>query len=399
MKSYDVVIIGAGAAGLMAAGLAGQAGLRVALLEHNHQVGRKILISGGGRCNFTNLNPELKDYASGNEHFAKSAMARYRSEDFIGLVERYGIEYYEKKLGQLFCRHSAKEIVDMLLAECRQGGVELLCRQKITQLEKTELGFVVKREEGDPLEAPHLVIATGGLSVTPLGASDFGYRIARQFGLRCTETRPALVPFVLDTPFAELSGVSLRAEAKVGKRAYLDDLLFTHKGLSGPVILKISLFWDPKQVLRFNLLPERDLLAELQSLKRRQPKQTAFQLLKQELPTRLVEHFFDHFQLKTGFLGELSEKELRRIAQTFQDWQVTPKETEGYRKAEVTRGGVATDELSSKSMEAKNVPGLYFIGEVVDVTGLLGGYNFQWAWASAYAAAQDLMLKTQTSQK
>jgi predicted Rossmann fold flavoprotein len=391
MKVWDVCVLGAGAAGLMVASLLGQQGYSVVILERNRQVGRKILISGGGRCNFTNREVEAKHYTSANQHFAKSALSRYPSSEFINLVERYNIAFYEKKLGQLFCKNSAREIIDMLLSECKKGSVKIELNRDVEKVVKKNF-FETQLHEQESVFSRSVVVATGGLSLPSLGSSDVGHSIARSFGMSCTELRPALVPFVLDDSLAALSGVSLPASIKIGEYEIEDDLLFTHKGLSGPVILKASLYWGPRDSLEINLLPAFDLAVELESLKRKKPKATLEQVLRNYFAQRMVEVFSEKYQLTSKPLGECTKSDLQKVIDTFHHWKITPKETEGYRKAEVTRGGVSTDELSSKTMEAKKVPGLYFIGEVVDVTGLLGGYNFQWAWASAYALAQEFNL-------
>lgn len=388
--NYDVIIIGAGAAGLMASGLIGQGGLKVALLEKNKQVGKKIFISGGGRCNFTNKKVSSSDYYSLNPHFPKSSLARYTPDDFIALVDHYEVDFYEKKLGQLFCRRSAQEIITLLLNELRKGDVQLYLNQDVQDIEYDGTLFQVIEKETS-YSAPKVVIATGGLSLPSLGASDFGYRMAKKFGLRCTELRPALVPLVLEEPFSDLSGVSLPVCVKLAKYSIEDDLLFTHKGLSGPATLKASLYWDPGVELEIDFLPQLDFEEELFSLKKKKGKRSIVNILKELLPDRLVSVMVEKYRLPSGFIGELSDKDLKTISDHFKKFKITPKETEGYRKAEVTRGGVHTDELSSKNLCAKNIEGLYFIGEVVDVTGLLGGYNFQWAWASAHAVAQAII--------
>lgn len=386
-QKYDAIVIGAGAAGLYCAGLIGQSGSRVLLLELNKQVGRKILISGGGRCNFTNLISHPQDFYSENPHFFKSALTGYKPERFIELVEKYQIPYYEKKLGQLFCEKSAKEIVDMLLNECRLGKVDLKTDTKVTDVDFQAEEFQITTTQGH-FTSKTCIISSGGLAFPALGANDFGYRLAKKFGLKCTHPRPALVPLVMDAPFTNLSGVSCPVEVKTSEKTYSDDLLFTHKGLSGPAILKISLFWNSGDRIEIDFMPGIDLQSELDLLKNKQPKTKIESYLKKHLPTRLVDEFSMHFQLRLGIVGEIGKKDLLKISETFKKFYLIPKETEGYKKAEVTRGGVSTDELSSKTMEAKKRPGLYFIGEVVDVTGLLGGYNFQWAWASAFAVAQ-----------
>lgn len=389
-ESFDVIVIGAGAAGLMAAAQLASRGNKTLLLEHNRQVGRKILISGGGRCNFTNRTVLPSDFHSDNLHFAKSALSRYTPEDFIDLVESYKIPYYEKKLGQLFCETSAKEIVDMLLSECKKYGAEIRLGQKILSVDKTENQFLLK-DFKQSFFCSNLVIATGGLPLESLGASDFGYKIAKQFGLKTTVTQPALVPFVLFEDFSILSGVSLPVVITVNDRLVADDLLFTHKGLSGPAILKASLFWNPSDSLQINFVPGIDLQELLKKTRLQRPKVGLENYLKEFVPSRLIEKFRERYSWPSKILADLSFDEIEQVAAQLTSFKVTPKDTEGYRKAEVTKGGVCTSELSSKTLEARKVAGLYFIGEVVDVTGLLGGYNFQWAWASAHAVAEAIL--------
>jgi predicted Rossmann fold flavoprotein len=395
-QPFDTIIIGAGAAGLYCAGLLGQQGFRVLLIELNKHVGRKILISGGGRCNFTNLESHLDDFHSENPHFFKSALSRYRPTHFISLVEKYQIPYYEKKLGQLFCEKSAKDIVNMLLSECTKGGVDIRTSTKVLDVSFDSDHFIITTDQGN-FSSKNCVISCGGLAFPALGANDFGYKIAKKFGIKCTHPRPALVPFVLDEPLVKLSGVSCPVEITTADKTYQDDLLFTHKGLSGPAILKISLFWNPGEKIKINFLPHINLESELALLKTRKPKLRVESFLKEHLPARLIDDLSSLYQLRLGIIGELGKKDLTKIAQTYNCFVFIPKETEGYRKAEVTRGGVSTDELSSKTLEAKKQSGLFFIGEVVDVTGLLGGYNFQWAWASAFAVAQAHQSKNSLS--
>lgn len=392
MEHSDVIILGAGAAGLFCAGQAGQRGVRVALLEKADAPGKKILISGGGRCNFTNLGAGPANYLSANPHFAKSALARYTPADFIALVERYGIAWHEKTLGQLFCDGSARQIVDMLLEECPREQVSLTCGVDITGVARGEDGqFTVTASDGRIWRAPALVIATGGPSIPKMGASDFAYRLARQFGLKVAEPRPALVPLTLggeDVLFRELSGVAAPVRARAGKAEFAEAALFTHKGLSGPAILQVSSYWRHGDPVAISFVPDAatDWLVDA---KRDRPRATLRTLLRERLPARLADALTDRLGLDRE-LGNLSDRDLRRAQGQLADWRFVPNGTEGYAKAEVTAGGIATGELSSRTMEAAKVPGLYAIGEAVDVTGWLGGYNFQWAWASGHACAEAL---------
>ncbi|MEQ4530030.1 MAG: NAD(P)/FAD-dependent oxidoreductase [Mixta sp.] len=394
MEKYDVIIIGAGAAGLFCAAQAGQRGKRVLLLDNGKKPGRKILMSGGGRCNFTNLYTEPAAYLSHNPHFCKSALARYTQWDFIGLVNQYGIAYHEKTLGQLFCDDSAQQIVDLLMAECEKGQVTLRLRSEVLAVSREEAGWLIKLNGAEVL-AEKLVIASGGLSMPGLGASPFGYRLAEQFGLRVYPTRAALVPFTLHKPLLEqlqtLSGVSLPTviEAANGKR-FKEAMLFTHRGLSGPSVLQISSYWQPGEFVTIDLSPELDLDAFINEERQARPNQSLKNTLAKPLPKRLVEVLQALGLVPEVTLKQLNSKQQRELTDTLHRWRVQPNGTEGYRTAEVTLGGVDTTQLSSKTMEARDVPGLYFIGEVVDVTGWLGGYNFQWAWSSAWACAQAL---------
>jgi hypothetical protein len=392
VETSDVIILGAGAAGLFCAGQAGQRGLRVALLEKSEAPGKKILISGGGRCNFTNLGAGPGNYLSANPHFAKSALARYTPADFIALVEKHGIAWHEKTLGQLFCDGSAKQIVAMLLAECPAETVTLACNAATTTVQRSDNGlYTVTTEDGRQWQAPRLVIATGGPSIPKMGASDFAYRLARQFGLKVVEPRPALVPLTLggeEALFRELSGVAAPVRARAGKAEFAEAALFTHKGLSGPAILQVSSYWRHGEQVGITFLPDAatDWLLEA---KRDRPRTHLRTLLRERLPDRLADALADRLGLDRE-LGNLSDKDLRAAQSKLADWRFAPNGTEGYAKAEVTAGGIATAELSSRTMEAAKVPGLYAIGEAVDVTGWLGGYNFQWAWASAHACAEAL---------
>lgn len=390
---FDVVVIGAGAAGLMCASECGQSGLRTALLEQNKQVGRKILISGGGRCNFTNKNTTSEQLASKNTHFSKSALSQYAPYDFIELIKKYEIPYFEKHRGQLFCEKSAKDVVAMLLKECESGNVDLRLQSVVEDIDKLDDVFEIKTTRG-VFRARHVVVSTGGLSIPTLGANGVGYQWAKKWGHRLIETSPALVPLLLDEAedqnLSELSGVSLPVKISVPEISFEEDLLFTHKGISGPAVLQISLYWKPKEVMTIDFLPTVDLNKLMLNLA---PKAYLENELKKYLPTRFVEKWVKLHGREKTYLAEWSKKERLALAEALKNWRIIPKGTEGYRKAEVTRGGVSTDRLSSKTMESQLTPGLYFIGEVVDVTGWLGGYNFQWAWASAFACAQGIISK------
>ncbi len=386
---FDVAIVGAGAAGLMCALTAGQRGRRVLLLEHDEQAGAKILISGGGRCNFTNRDVRPERFLSANPHFCKSALARYTQHDFIALVDKHGIAYHEKTLGQLFCDGSARQIVAMLLAECADGNVDVRLRHRVTNIEKSEI-FRIDSDKGS-FTADKVVLASGGLSIPKMGATDFAHRMAKRFGLALTETRPALVPLkVADadlTLMQPLSGLSFDALASCGKASFREAALFTHRGLSGPAILQISSYWREGQSILLDLLPGRDAVAELKDRRRSRPKAEFKTVLGEWLPGRLAQALVEQ-RLPNPIMGDLSDDLIGHIAEGLKRWRVTPSGSEGYAKAEVTLGGIDTNELSSKTMEAKKVPGLYAIGEAVDVTGWLGGYNFQWAWASGSCAGQ-----------
>jgi predicted Rossmann fold flavoprotein len=389
MLEHDVIIIGAGAAGLFCAMTAGQRGRRVLLLEHNDRVGKKIGISGGGRCNFTNIYASAENYLSANPHFCKSALARYTPADFISLVEKHRIAYHEKKLGQLFCDGSSQQIINMLLSECHAAGVEIRCGCHVQEVRQDD-SFKLTTNQG-VFVAPSLVIATGGLSIAPLGATDFGYRLARQFDLCIIEPRPALVPLTL-TPqirnqLATLSGVSLDALVSYGNKEFRENILLTHRGLSGPAILQISTYWRPGEPISINLLPDEDMFGIL--MENRNSSIELVNLLSRLLPKRFAQAWCALYA-DSRPLKQYAEHEFQEISQRIHQLEITPSGTEGYKKAEVTAGGVATEELSSQTMETRRRPGLYFIGEVVDVTGELGGYNFQWAWASGYAAGQHV---------
>lgn len=387
---YDAIVLGAGAAGMMCAATAGSRGRKILLIEQAERPGKKILISGGGRCNFTNLYTAPDRYLSANPHFARSALSRYTPQDFLALVERYGIAWHEKTLGQLFCDGSARQIVDMLLAECAAVGVELACSQAVNDVTHGGGAFRVTMPGGEVV-APALVIATGGPSIPKMGATGFAYDLARRLGLKVVEPRPALVPLTLggeDILFRDLSGVATEVIARAGKAAFREAALFTHRGLSGPAILQISSYWRHGQPVGIDFLPSREK-GWLTQAKRDKPRATVRNLLRDALPDRLAETLGERLDL-AGELANLPDRKLTQAEEKLADWQFLPNGTEGFAKAEVTAGGISTAELSSKTMEAKRVPGLYAIGEAVDVTGWLGGYNFQWAWASGWAAGQAL---------
>ena len=383
-RTADIVVIGGGAAGMFFAALAAQRGFRVVLIERNRQFGRKIIISGGGRCNFTNTGTAPENFVSRNPHFCKSALSRYGPEEFIELVEKHRIPFYEKKLGQLFCRNRSKDIVEMLLEECEKAGVTLITGCEVRTVEKNS-HFRIETSTGT-FEAERLVIATGGLSFPKIGATDFGYRVARDLGHRLIEVCPSLVPLRFrDDDFSSLSGISVEVLARAGKSEFRENILFTHRGLSGPAVLQVSNYWDQDKAVEFDLLPGRSLGSVLDSA----PDKKLKNVLSTELPERVVTEFVPAklSEVRTKALGEGDREALRKM---LKGWRVFFSDTEGWHKAEVTKGGVDTDQLSSRTMESRLVEGLYFIGEVVDVTGWLGGYNFQWAWSSAYACASEI---------
>lgn len=395
MTTVDVVVIGAGAAGMMCAAVAGQRGRRVMLIDHATQLGEKIRISGGGRCNFTNLHTSAQNFLSNNPHFCRSALARYTPQDFIALVKSYGIGYHEKHKGQLFCDESSTQIIRLLQTECERGAVQWRMRCKVQQIRREGAGFRVSTDDGE-VEAARVVVATGGLSIPKIGATDYGLRMAKQFGLRVITPQPALVPLTFDPQrwqsFAQWAGVALEVRVECGGGAFVEDLLFTHRGLSGPAILQISSYWELGQTVTVNLAPHQDIHDALLAVKSAN-KQPLSRMLQTWLPRRLAEEWLQQTaEADWGGrkLAEVPDRVLARVAHGLQSWTVIPNGSEGWRKAEVMRGGVDTDELSQADMQAKKVPGLYFIGEVVDVTGWLGGYNFQWAWASAYACGKSL---------
>jgi predicted Rossmann fold flavoprotein len=395
MREADAVIIGAGAAGLHCAAIAGQRGVRVLLIDHASAVAEKIRISGGGRCNFTNRDATPANFASANPDFCRSALARYTPQDFINLVNRHGIAWHEKHKGQLFCDDSSQQIIDLLLAECARARVERWQPCTVQSVRHGDSGFELDTTRG-ALRAPQLVVACGGLSIPKIGASDFGYRLARQFGHALIEPRAALVPLTFDAalwaPFGALSGLSLPVTVGTSGSAvaFDEDLLFTHRGLSGPAILQISTHWRPGDALRIDLVPGLDLQRELIAAKAGSKRKLG-NWLAEQMPRRLADTWLAIHRIHGEQpLAEMRDRDLTALAAKLQGWTIAPSGSEGYRKAEVTAGGVDTRELNSQSMQSRRVPGLHFIGEVVDVTGWLGGYNFQWAWASAFACAQAL---------
>ena len=402
MQTCDVVIVGAGAAGLFCAGIAGQLGLSVLLIDHSAKVAEKIRISGGGRCNFTNrlidATAPHKHFLSDNPHFCRSALSRYTAQDFIDLMQTYDIPFHEKHKGQLFCDRSAEDLIQMLLKESDKGHVKRWHGCGVKALGQTDGGYHLQTDQGE-VQTQAVVIATGGLSIPQIGASDFGYRIAEQFGLRLVARRPALVPLTFDgnvwAPYASLAGLSLPVSIETGvkksRMRFDEDLLFTHRGLSGPAVLQISSYWREGQALHLNLAPQEDIEASLMQAKARSKKLIANEL-GAWVPHRLADAWVAQDPQWQRPVAEASDKALAQLAQKLSHWPLTPNGSEGYKKAEVTLGGVDTRDLSSQTMESKQ-PGLYFIGEVVDVTGWLGGYNFQWAWASAFACAQALKHK------
>jgi predicted Rossmann fold flavoprotein len=389
--SFDILILGAGAAGLFAAIEAANRGRRVAILEHADRIGKKILISGGGRCNFTNLHTTPDNFLSANPHFAKSALARYTPADFLALLKKHRIPYHEKTLGQLFCDHSASDITNMLEAECRAAQVQISLNTRVTEVQRTT-EFILRSNSANTtsqeFRAPILIVATGGLSIPKMGATSFGYDLARQFGHKLIPTRPALVPFVFQRTdhhrYSELAGISADVIATTAHQSFREKLLFTHRGLSGPTILQISSYWKEGQPIQLDLAPERDVTAPLRATTHRDLAAVR-NVLQEFLPKRFATRWLE-FHAPSAF----NNPALATLEQQLHSWTITPATTEGYEKAEVTAGGVDTRELSSKSMESRNLRGLFFIGEVVDVTGHLGGFNFQWAWASASAAARSL---------
>lgn len=390
--NYDVIILGGGAAGLMCALTAGQRGRRVLLLDHADKVGEKIRISGGGRCNFTNIHTSPKNFISANPHFCKSALSRYAPQDFIKLVEAYQIRYHEKTLGQLFCDFKSQQIIDMLLAECARGGVTIQTATEVKAVAHEEDEFKVSTGNG-VYSAVSLVVATGGLSIPKMGATGFGYHLARQFGHNVIVTEPALVPLTFGEDILaatkDLAGLAVEdSEVRSASgQSFREALLFTHRGLSGPAILQISSYWSAGQDIRVNLAPGVNVFEQLRAARQQQPKQQLHNVLSAIIPRRLAEHFARLSGLDDR-IADLSDEKLQIVADLINNWQIRPQGSEGYRTAEVTRGGVDTSEVSSKTFESARQKGLYFVGEVLDVTGHLGGFNFQWAWASGHCAGQ-----------
>ncbi|WP_127717918.1 NAD(P)/FAD-dependent oxidoreductase [Halobacteriovorax sp. HLS] len=392
-ETFDVIVVGGGAAGLMAASVSANRGLKTLVLEGNKILGRKILISGGGRCNFTNLYTESSNYLSKNSHFHKSALKRFSPYDFLDLIDKYNISYFEKKDGQLFCKTSAKEVISLLEKECLRGQAQIVLSSKVHDIQKKDL-FHVSSSKGD-FKARNIVVASGGLPISMIGATDFGLKVAKFFGHDIEETSPALVPFTLEESLlcetSKLSGVSLRTKIKTDHKAFVEDILFTHKGLSGPGILQASLYWNRAEKVSLDFLPElseEDLLKSFQ----KNSKKVIDSFLKIHLPKKFVDFFCRYEALSlTKKMAEYSKDERMKVISQLKDFSFRPSGTEGYRKAEVMKGGVSTDQISSKTMESKIVKGLFFVGEVVDVTGELGGFNFQWAWASGNAAGQSII--------
>ncbi len=384
-RDFDVIVLGGGAAGLMCAIEAGKRGRRAAVLERAERIGKKILISGGGRCNFTNLHCRPENFISANPHFCKSALARYMPDDFIALVRRHGIAYHEKKLGQLFCDGSAREIVAILERECSAAGVQIFTGVEIAEVHRSDAFEVVTRTAS--FRASALVVATGGLSIPKIGATSFGYDLARQFGLRIQPCKPALVPLLFNADdrqhYSDLAGVSADVIASSDGQCFREKMLFTHRGLSGPAILQVSSYWQPGEAIALDLAPETDLLGTIRSSASHRDATMIRHALRSELPIRFADRWLD-LHAPAG----LTNAAVDQLSGALHAWSITPSGTEGYEKAEVTAGGVDTDELSAKTMESRKIPGLYLIGEVVDVTGHLGGFNFQWAWASGFAAGQ-----------
>ena len=392
MSDFDAIIVGAGAAGLMCAITAGNRGRKVLLLDHANKIGEKIRISGGGRCNFTNLNATPENYISQNPRFCISALKRYRPENFVAMVEKHGIEHFEKTQGQLFCQGPATQIVEMLLDECRDAGVEIKNPVSVKSITKNNNEFCVTTDKGN-FNSTSVVIASGGLSIPKIGASDFGHRMARELGINVIPTSPALVPLTFSGVELEnmknLAGVSVDVKICCNKTSFSDALLFTHRGLSGPAILQISSYWNAGDEIIVDMAPNVDLFSVLKTAKQENPKQSPQTILSEFLSKRLAQGIVNEIGVNET-MGQISDKILRKLSNRINCWRIRPTSSEGYRTAEVTLGGIDTAELSSKTMEAKKIPGLFFIGETVDVTGQLGGYNFQWAWASGYGAGENI---------
>ncbi|RUO59144.1 NAD(P)/FAD-dependent oxidoreductase [Pseudidiomarina marina] len=390
---HDVIVIGAGAAGLHCAATAAKRGRRVLVLDHAKQAGKKVLISGGGRCNFTNMYASPENYLSENPHFCKSALSRYTQWDFIGLVNDYGIAYHEKTLGQLFCDNSAKDIVNMLMQECSKHGAHVQLRTEVLSVEHSADGYFVKTSQG-LLQAEKIVVACGGLSMPKLGATPLGYQLAEQFGHRIVPVRAGLVPFTLHEAdkqrYAELSGLSVDVVASNQRASFKEAMLFTHRGVSGPSMLQISSYWHPGESIEVNLLPQDDVFAQLNELRQSRPRMSLRTAVQEWFPKRLALTLCEQYQWPDKNLADCNNALLQQVADTLHQWPLKPNGTEGYRTAEVTLGGVDTNEVSSKTMESRLQPGLYFIGEVLDVTGWLGGYNFQWAWSSGWVCGESL---------
>ena len=404
MQTFDLVVVGAGAAGMFCAGIAGQLGQQVLVIDHAERLAEKIRISGGGRCNFTNRDVTPANFLSENPAFCRSALARYSSADFIALVQKHGIAFHEKHKGQLFCDDSSEQIIQMLVAECESGGVQRWQPCAVSDVRATDEGFEVETARG-PVGTKRVVVSTGGLSIPKIGASDWGLRLAKKFGHKIVEPRAALVPLTFDAeawaPFAALSGLSLPVAISTGtgktRGRFLEDLLFTHRGISGPAVLQISSFWAEGQSLQIDLAPDADLAGRLREAKSASRRQLGNEV-GEMFPQRLAQAWLARLQIDGNrAMAECKDKDLQTLAAQLQGWQLTPNGSEGWRKAEVMRGGVDTRELSSQTMESKRQAGLYFIGEVVDVTGWLGGYNFQWAWASAAACARSMLADAATA--
>ena len=391
-RHFDVVIVGAGASGLMCALTAGYRGRSVLVIEHTNKAGRKILMSGGGRCNFTNLNSTPANFLSHNPHFCKSALSRYKPQDFVDMVDRHGIEYHEKAPGQLFCNESSREILTMLLTECEWAGVTIELDTAVISVEKRGEGYRI-RTEREEIQCQSLVIASGGLSIPNGGATGFAYAIAAQFDMAVTPRRAALVPFTLQpdilTPLKELSGIAQPAKVSCNGMAFVEPILFTHRGISGPAVLQISSYWQPGDEVEIDLLPNISLSDTLKSLRDSKPKQGVERALSEHMTKRLAQTLTEMWELQAE-VGQLSNARIDEIADHFHHWRVKPSGTEGYRTAEVTIGGIDTNEVSQKTFESKKAPGLYFIGESLDVTGHLGGHNFQWAWASGFCCGESV---------